>query len=51
LKYERDPGTAEYGRLTLTLPSSEAAPGKPLQLKVVGSDSGSRRWFGVFLMP
>ena len=26
----------------------EAAPGKPLRLKVVGSDSGSRRWFGVF---
>ena len=48
LKYVRDPATAEYGTLTLTLPSQRVAPGKPLLLKVVGSDSNSRRWFGVF---
>jgi len=34
--------------LTLTLPSSKVMPGKPLLMKVVGSDSNSRRWFGVF---
>ena len=48
LKYARDTATAEYGTLTLTLPSSKVTPGKPLRLKVVGSDSNSRRWFGVF---
>jgi hypothetical protein len=48
LKYVRDTTTAEYGTLTLTLPSSKVTPGKPLLLKVVGSDSNSRRWFGVF---
>jgi hypothetical protein len=51
LRYERDRGTEEYGLLTLTLPSSAVTPGKPLQLKVIGSDSGSRRWFGVFQAP
>jgi hypothetical protein len=48
LSYVRDTTTAEYGTLTFTLPSSKVTPGKPLQLKVVGSDSNSRRWFGVF---
>jgi len=48
LKYVRDTATAEYGTLTLTLPSANVTPGKPLTLKVVGSDSNSRRWFGVF---
>jgi len=48
LKYVRDTATAEYGTLTLTLPSSKVTPGKPLILKAVGSDSRSRRWFGVF---
>lgn len=48
LKYARDVTTAEYGTLTLTLPSSKVAPGKPLRLKVVGSESDSLRWFGVF---
>ncbi len=48
LKYVRDATTAEYGTLTLTLPVSKVTPGKPLRLKVVGSDSNSRRWFGVF---
>ena len=48
LKYVRDTATAEYGALTLTLPSSKVTPGKPLVLKAVGSDSRSRRWFGVF---
>ncbi len=48
LKYVRDTATLEYGTFTLTLPSSKVTPGKPLQLKIVGSDSNSRRWFGVF---
>ncbi len=48
LKYVRDTATAEYGAFTLTLPSSKVQPGKPLLLKVTGSDSNSRRWFGVF---
>ena len=48
LKYVRDTATAEYGTLTLTLPSTKVQPGKPLRLKVVGSDSNSRRWFGIF---
>jgi hypothetical protein len=48
LKYVRDTGTEEYGTLTLTFPSSKVTPGKPLRLKVIGSDSNSRRWFGVF---
>ena len=47
LKYERDPSRPEMGRLTLSLPSSKATPGKSLRLKVTGSDSHSRRWFGV----
>jgi hypothetical protein len=48
LKYVRDTTTQEYGTLTLTLPSSKATPGKPLVLKIEGSDSNSRRWFGIF---
>ncbi|MDX9868860.1 MAG: hypothetical protein RBT78_13155 [Kiritimatiellia bacterium] len=48
LKYVRDTTTEEYGTLTLTLPSANVTPGKPLLLKVVGSDSKSLRWFGVF---
>ena len=48
LKYVRDTSTLEYGTLTLTLPSSQVIPGQPLRLKVVGSESGSRRWLGVF---
>lgn len=48
LKYERDNTRPEMGRLTLSLPSSSVTPGKPLRLKAVGSDSNSRRWFGVW---
>jgi len=48
LSYMRDLSTAEYGILTLTLPSSKVIPGKPLRLKLVGSESNSRRWMGVF---
>ncbi len=48
LTYMRDPATAEYGTLTMLLPSAKLEPGKPLRLKVVGSDSDSRCWFGVF---
>jgi hypothetical protein len=51
LKYERDPSCPEMGLLTLALPSAKAAPGKPLRLKVTGSVSGSRRWFGVCQTP
>jgi alpha-mannosidase len=48
LKYERDASRPEMGQLTLSLPSSMVTPGQPLLLKVTGSDSKSRRWFGVF---
>lgn len=48
LRYVRDTATAEYGTFTLTLPSARVTPGEPLLLKVVGSESNSRRWFGVF---
>jgi len=48
LKYVRDTQTAEYGVLTLTLPSAKVTPEKSLCLKVVGSESNSLRWFGVF---
>ena len=47
LKYERDPARPEMGLLTLSMPSSKATPGKPLRLKIAGSDSKSRRWMGV----
>jgi len=47
LKYERDPSRPEMGRMTLSLPSARVIPGKPLRMKVTGSDSNSRRWFGV----
>lgn len=48
LTYVRDTATAEYGTFTLTLPSALVTPGEPLLLKVVGSESNSRRWLGVF---
>jgi hypothetical protein len=48
LKYVRDTMTEEFGTFTLTVASGRLTPAKPLQLKVVGSDSKSRRWFGVF---
>ncbi len=48
LRYTRDPSLPESGLFTLTLPSSLAAPGEPLRLKVIGSESNSRRWFGVY---
>lgn len=51
LKYERDPSIPEGGLLTLSLPSTNASPGQPLRLKVIGSDSNTRRWFGVFQTP
>jgi len=47
LRYVRNTSTDEYGTFTLTLPSSEITPGAPLLIKVIGSDSNSRRWFGV----
>jgi len=48
LKYVRDRATEEFGTFSLTLPSAQLTPGQPLRLKVVGSESKSRRWFGVF---
>ena len=47
LKYERDTSRPEMGLMTLTMPSSQVTPGRPLRLKVTGSESNSRRWFGV----
>jgi hypothetical protein len=48
LTYVRDRSTLEYGTLTLTLPSTAVVSGEALHIKVVGSESNSRRWFGVF---
>lgn len=47
LTYERDTATQDQGIFKLTLPSARLTPGKSARLKVVGSDSGSRRWFGI----
>ena len=47
LKYVRDKNTDEYGRFTLTLPVTRVTRGKPLLLKISGSDSRSLRWIGV----
>ena len=48
LRYVRDTSTDEYGELTLTVPSTMVTPGQPLRISAIGSDSDSRRWFGVF---
>ncbi len=47
LKYERDPARPEMGLMILSLPSLKTTPGERLRLKVIGSDSNSRRWLGV----
>lgn len=47
LKYARDLSRPEMGLLTLSLPSTKVVPGTSLRLKVTGSESSSRRWFGV----
>ena len=36
------------GIMTLTVPGSMLTPGKPLELNVIGSDSNSNRWFGIY---
>lgn len=39
------------GIMELSLPSSLLTPGKPVELKVVGSPSNSKRYFGVYRYP
>jgi len=48
LRYERDDSRPEMGRFTLTLPSTMVTPGQSLRLRIVGSESDSRRWVGVW---
>ena len=51
LKYDvlKKVGTEDRnGMMTLTVPGSMLTAGEPLELKVVGSDSKSRRWFGIY---
>lgn len=48
LRYERDNSRPEMGRFTLVLPATMVTPGRALRLKIVGSESNSRRWMGVW---
>jgi len=49
LEYQHDPAIAEEGGwLTLALPSAMVTPGQSLTLKIIGSESNSRRWIGIF---
>lgn len=48
LRYERDDSRPEMGRFTLSLPAGMVTPGQSLRLKIVGSESNSRRWMGVW---
>lgn len=48
LRYERDYSRPEMGRFTLVLPAEMVTPGQALRLKIIGSESNSRRWVGVW---
>jgi 3,4-dihydroxy-2-butanone 4-phosphate synthase len=48
LHYERDDSRPEMGRFTLELPAEMVTPGQSLRLKIIGSESNSRRWMGVW---
>lgn len=48
LRYERDYSRPEMGRFTLVLPAKMVTPGQALRLKIIGSESNSRRWVGVW---
>lgn len=48
LRYERDLSRPEMGRFTLVLPATIVTAGQSLRLKIVGSESNSRRWVGVW---
>ena len=39
------------GILTVEVPASMLEPGKPAAFEVIGSATGSQRWFGVYLVP
>ena len=39
------------GILTVEVPASMLEPGKPATFEVIGSATGSQRWFGVYLVP
>ncbi|NIA14434.1 MAG: hypothetical protein GWP08_10150 [Nitrospiraceae bacterium] len=41
-------GQDAAGVMTLTIPNSLLTPGSPARLRVVGSDSSSYRWFGIY---
>ncbi len=41
-------GIDQFGVMYLTVPGSLLTPGEPALLTVTGSDSGSRRWFGLY---
>jgi hypothetical protein len=41
-------GVDSSGIMELTLPDSLLRPGKPAELRVVGSAKGSSRWFGIY---
>jgi len=48
LRYERDCSRPEMGRFTFVLPATIVTAGQSLRLKIVGSESNSRRWVGVW---
>jgi hypothetical protein len=52
LRYSVKARSAEdsSGPMELELPASLLEPGKPATLRVTGSASGSRRWFGLLLV-
>jgi len=44
----RESGIDQFGVMCLSVDASRLEPGKPARLKVTGSASGSRRWFGLY---
>ncbi len=44
-------GQDSVGPMRLTLPAAWLTPGEPATLRVTGSDSNTRRWFGLYEFP
>ena len=44
----REAGIDQFGIMHLTVPGERLRRGEPALLEVTGSDSGSRRWFGLY---
>jgi hypothetical protein len=44
-------GQDSSGIMELSLPTSLLVPGKKVELKVVGSSSSSKRYFGIYRYP